>query len=97
MNTELQTTNPAEAFRAVAAERFHAAADMTLHQLCDEFLRLTKLIEAGTIEGDQSSESWAADEEFTDEAKIALRERNIVNGAARARFGMGFDQYDQSF
>lgn len=91
--SELTTIKPADTFRAKAASRFHEAADMTLHQLCDEFVRLTAIIEDGKAE----DESDFGATTYTDEASIALRERNIVNGAARARFGIGFETYDYDF
>jgi hypothetical protein len=92
---ELATTKPAEVFRAGAADLFKATADMSLHELVDEYLRLTQTIEAGKVPA-KSGEEWLSDD-YTDEAKVALRNRNIVNGAARARFGIGFDVHDYDF
>lgn len=94
MSNELQTTSPEEAFRAVAADRLRSAASMTLHELVDEFARLTAAIEAGKTpraEGD-----YGADK-YSDEAKVAVEERKLVNGATRARFGFGFDLYESDF
>lgn len=92
---EITTTKPAEIFRAGAADLFKATADMSLHDLVDEYLRLTEIIEAGKVPV-KDSDDWAPDD-YTDEAKVALRNRNIVNGAARARFGIGFEVHDYDF
>jgi hypothetical protein len=88
------TTNPAEAFRAVAADRFHSAADMTLHELVDEFQRLAKVIHDGTTEQDQDGLYSTT---RTPEAEIAVREQQIINGAARARFAISFSTHDLDF
>lgn len=93
VSNEIQTTSAASQFRSIAADRFKAVADMSLHELCDEFVRLTAIVEAGKTE--DAGEYGATT--YTDEANVALRERNIVNGAARARFGIGFETYDYDF
>jgi hypothetical protein len=86
------TTSPAEAFRDGAAGLLHAVADMSLHDLVDEFQRLTLAVEAGktTVEvGGYPQAKWS------DGAKLAAKQRGLVNGAAKARFGISFDTYDR--
>lgn len=91
---DLTTTKASETFRAKASDVFHAAADMTLHQLVDEYARLTSVIENGKV---TTKHEFGDSEEYSDEALIAQRERNIIVGATRARFGFGFDTYDYDF
>lgn len=89
--TALSTTDFRQTFRDGAATLLHRVADMSLHELVDEYVRLTAVVKAGTLP--------PADGEFgsarlTDEANIAARERQVVNGAAKSRFGISFDPYD---
>ena len=86
---ELQTTVPADRFRAVAADRLRSAADMTLHQLVDEFQRLTLMIE-GNIEG------GAAYAKLNAVGELAARERSVIVGTAKARFGIAFYEHDRA-
>jgi hypothetical protein len=88
----VQTTTPKDTFRAKAAERLHAVADMTLHELVDEFARLTAVINAGEVTR-EPSEGYLPTK-YSDEALLAFEERKLVLGATRARFGFGFDTYD---
>lgn len=89
MGTELETPDYRAKFQKVAAQRLHEAADMTLHELVDEFLRLSKLVAANLVR-----ETSGYQINFNDTAKLALRERNIINGAARGRFGLSLETYD---
>lgn len=91
MSTDLQTADFRQTFRAVAADRFHSAADMSLHELVDEFRRLSAVIEANLVKTQDGSFERTTP---NDAGKVAARERNIINGAARARFGLSFDVYD---
>ena len=95
MTNELQTTDPIMAFRAIAADRLHVAADMSLHDLVDEFLRLTAVMEANAIVIDP--DDIYRDTKLNDAGELASRERNIVTDAARARFGVSFAAYDSQF
>ena len=90
MNALVEIT-PSEAFRNAAADLLKDSAEMTLHELVDEYLRLTEVMDAGVIE---SGEEYRTT--FNDEAKLAMRKRNVINGAARARFGVGFESYDRA-
>lgn len=90
---DIVKSNPAETFRSVAADRLRSAADMSLHELVDEFSRLTEVINNGETERSTSTHTV----QYTDEALVAFEERKLVNGATRARFGFGFDIYDSGF
>lgn len=92
-HTELSTASPAETFREGAADLLHAVADMSLHELVDDFLRLSKAIEAGRIESTTSGNYTPA--RWTAAALLAMKQRLLVNGAARARFGISFESYDR--
>lgn len=89
----IATTSPAEAFRTGASGLLHAVADMSLHDLVDEYQRLTLAIEAGKIvkddRGGYPQTSW------NDAAKLAAKQRGLVNGAAKARFGISFETHDR--
>jgi len=91
---DLTLTSAAETFRANAAGHFHDAADMTLHQLVDEYQRLALIVEAGTTE---KNEDGFYAPELTPEAELASRQQQIINGAARARFAISFSSHDLSF
>lgn len=94
MSTAVQTATPTQTFRSIASDRLRSVADMSLHNLVDEFVRLTAVIDSGELpkaEGDYSNTK------YSDEAKVAIEERKLVNGATRARFGFGFDLYDADF
>jgi hypothetical protein len=82
----------AERAQAEAPERLHQVADATLHELVDEYVALTKVIADGT-----TSKADGYGNEFSDEAKVAIQNRGIVNGAARARFGIEFSEHDACF
>ncbi|UJW87925.1 hypothetical protein [Devosia sp. SL43] len=94
MSTAVQTTNPTETFRSIAADRLRSVADMSLHNLVDEFVRLTSAIEAGEL---PKADGEYGAPKYSDAAKVAIEERKLVNGATRARFGFGFDLYDADF
>jgi hypothetical protein len=86
---ELTKTTPAEQFRAKAAGLMFDTASMTLHQLVDEFVRLTDAMDANMVEGEHR-------QELNEAGELAARERRLVNAAARCRFGISFDAYDRS-
>lgn len=92
---DLIATNPAEAFRAKAAEGLISAAGMTLHQLVDEYVRLTEVIEANVVKT-ADDEEWGA-RTLNDVGKLASRERGLIDGAAKVRFGISFAEYDRTF
>ena len=84
----LTTTTPAEAFRAKAADLLIEGAGMTLHELVDEFQRLTTVMD----------ENVKADDTYrrlNEVGELAKRERLIVLGSARSRFGITFEGYDR--
>lgn len=88
--TDVTTTDAETAFRAKASSVFHSAADKSLHELCDEYVRLSAVITDGTIVGTDEYRQI----EHTPEAKVAIHERQVINAASRARFGIGFSEYD---
>lgn len=90
------TTSPAETFRATAATSLVTAAGMNLHELVDEYLRLTKVIEANTVKPLEGEDDWGG-RKLNDAGKLAARERGIIDGAAKVRFGITFDEYDRTF
>lgn len=94
MATELTATKPADAFRDGASGLLHAVADMSLHDLVDEFQRLSIAIEDGRIEGEDAGAYRPV--RWSDAAQLAMKQRLLVNGAARARFGISFESYDRN-
>ena len=85
----LTTTTPAEAFRAKAADLMISGAQMSLHQLVDEYQRLTGIMDENLREDDKGYER------LNEVGELAKRERQIVLGSARSRFGITFDSYDR--
>lgn len=85
-------TDAAGRAQAEAANRLHQVADMTLHQLVDEFMSLTAAIKAGTTENPTTYST-----SYSDDALVAIQNRNIVNGAIRARFGIEIDTFSGPF
>lgn len=88
--TELTTTTPADAFRAKASRLMIDTAEMTLHQLVDEFARLTDVMDANSIKSEDNYRSM-----LNEAGELAARERRMVVGAARCRFGISFDAFDR--
>jgi len=91
MNAALTTTSAKDAFRAVAADRMVTAAGLTLHELVDEYARLQAIISAGTSSSDDPEDYGV---KYSDAAKMAISEAAIINGAAKARFGIMFNSFD---
>lgn len=87
---DLTTTTPADAFRAKASNLMVETAGMTLHQLVDEFQRLTLLMDANSVKGEDGYGPT-----LSEDGELAARERRIVVAASRARFGISFDTYDR--
>lgn len=83
---ELTKTNPDIAFRAQAADNMIDAANMTAHQLLDRFIELSGEIEDGTTTSDGERDYGRV--EVSPDAHVAHRNRDIVAGAMRARFGV---------
>lgn len=91
MNTAVTVPEtPAQIFRAKASSLMTDAASMTLHQLVDEFVRLSEVVESNSKEVEDSYRK-----ELTDVGKVAFRERQVINAAARACFGVGFNTFDR--
>lgn len=90
-NAVATTPTPAQDFRSKAAGLLVQAADMSLHQLVDEFLRLSEVMEAN-----QADEDGLHRPKLNDIGELALRQRNLINGAARARFGLSFETWDRA-
>lgn len=87
--TSLTTTTPAEQFRAKAQGLFIDVAKMSLHELVDEFQRLTTVMDENVETTENNGKL------FNETAGVALRERRLVQGAARARFGISLDAFDR--
>lgn len=88
----IAVSNAAQRAQAEASGRLHQVADATLHELVDEYVALTKVINDGTT---PKADGYGSD--FSDEARIAMQNRGLVNGAARARFGIEFSEHDSNF
>jgi hypothetical protein len=86
--TELTTTSPAEQFRRKASGLLVDVAEMELHELVDEFQRLSNILDQNMVEGDDYPK-------LNDVGELALREQRLVNGAIRARFGLSLETYDR--
>lgn len=81
--------SPAETFRAKASNLMKDTASMTLHELVDEFARLTGVMD----------ENLDHDEDYpklNQTGQLAERERKLVNGAIRCRFGLHMDSFDRA-
>lgn len=83
------TTTPADQFRAKASGLFVDVAKMTLHELVDEFQRLTQIMD------DNVTNEPGEGKKFNEIAELASRERRLITGAGRARFGITFDAFDR--
>lgn len=88
--SQIMKTNPADAFRAKATGLMIECANMTLHQLVDEFQRLTEIIDANSEQGEDGYGT-----KLTETGEMASRERRLVSGTARARFGISFEAWDR--
>lgn len=88
--TALTTTTPAEAFRAKAANLLTIAANMTLHELVDEFQSLTTVMDENMTKATDGNY-----QKLNEVGQLAKRERNIITGTAKARFGIFFDSFDR--
>ena len=86
MTNEIQTTSAEASFRAIAADRMVSAANMTLHELLDEYQRLSGIIAAERLPADP--DEYGA--KYSEAGKLAINVLAIVNGAARVRFGINF-------
>lgn len=76
-------------FAAIAADRMKAAADMSLHELVDEFVRLNAVVSENLISSDLDDGSdFAPTPRLNAIGMIADAERRVINGAARARFSL---------
>jgi hypothetical protein len=90
MNSLVVAQKPEQQFRSQAAELMVDAANMTLHQLVDEFVRLSNVIDENCTRTD---DGYGVD--FNDTAKLADRQRRIITTASRARFGVDFQPFDR--
>lgn len=81
--------NVADSFRGKATGLMNQASNMTLHELVDDFQRLSAVMEANISE-DEMGRMIA-----NDIAKMAGREQKMVNAAAAMRFGLTFRAYDR--
>lgn len=83
--------SPANAFRAKASGLMTDAAHMTLHQLVDEYVRLCEVVEANS----EADPEQTYRKTMNATAKAAYRERQMINVAARSRFGLTFEPFDR--
>lgn len=91
MNAVAKTT-PADAFRSKASGLLVDAANMTLHQLVDEFQRLTAVMDEN-VESPEDASTYAR---LNDAGELASRERRVITAASRARFGINFEAFDRN-
>lgn len=91
MTNALTTTSPADTFRASASGLLAKVSKLSLHELVDEFMRLTAFMDANSTPNEGGYGIT-----LSDEGQIAFRQREIVNGASKARFGISFNAYDRS-
>ena len=78
-------------FRQQASGLMTEASNLTLHQLVDEFVRLSNLIDANCVPRDDGYGLA-----YNDAAKLADRQRKMITTASRARFGVDFEPFDRS-
>lgn len=91
MTTDIATTNALDRYRTNFSANIKAAADMHIHDLLDNFQRLTKIIDAHeTTYEKHIGRTW------DEEGQLAIRERNIYASVANARFGITFNAYEPS-
>ncbi len=86
----LTTTSPAEVFRSQAQDQMVSVANMTLHELVDEFVRLSEIVDRET-----TFEADVYKMTVSDAGQLADRQRRMVNAATRSRFGISLDVYDR--
>lgn len=91
-STELKTTSPQDEFRARASDIMIEAATLSLHGLVDEFQRLTGLMAANL----EPAEDDNYGPHYNHVGQVALRHRDLIRTAARARFGLDLDAFDQA-
>ena len=91
--SDLTTITPAETFRAKASGLMVEAANMTLHQLVDEFMRLSGVMDENCIHEDDSHASYLR---LNERGEVAERERKVIVAASRARFGITLEAFDRN-
>ncbi|KQT54595.1 hypothetical protein ASG43_03145 [Aureimonas sp. Leaf454] len=64
---------------------------MTLHELVDEYVRLCEVVEANSAVDPENTYRKA----LNAAGKVAYRERQMINVAARSRFGLTFEPFDR--
>ena len=80
-----------KAYRGIFVDRATRALSMSLHELVDEFKRLTELISTDTSINEEGRK------EYGETALLSFRERNIFSSIANARFGISLaDSYNDS-
>lgn len=93
--TEISTTDELNlvrtTFREAATNKLHDAANMTLHELVDEYVRLSDVIDADSYEN--SEHPYVR---YGATAQLAIRNRLVILAASKARFGIMFSTYDRS-
>lgn len=87
---QLTTITPADTFRAKSSGLLVEAANMPLHGLVDEFLRLTTVMDADFVTDDENPYG-----KLGDAGELAARERKVVIAATRARFGLHLEPFDR--
>lgn len=90
-NAVTVSEGPTKLFREKAGDLMIVAAQMTLHQLVDEFVRLCEVIEANSEDAPEGSYG----KQLNDTAQIASRKQRIISAAVRARFGISLHPFDR--
>lgn len=91
MKNELAKYSAIETYRTIVADRVKAAADMDIHQLLDEFVRLTGVVNANTTRDEDGRP------EYSEAGFLAIKERQVFATLASARFGVSLASDDGSY
>lgn len=88
MANEIEKASAIDIYRGIVADRAKTAADMTLHQLVDEFQRLTEIIDKDRSFDDADRKVYSV------AGIVAIKERHVFSSMASARFGISLAAYD---
>ncbi|MGN6534094.1 MAG: hypothetical protein ACTHKQ_00010 [Mesorhizobium sp.] len=91
MRNALAHYSAIDTYRSIFSERVKTAADMSLHELVDEFARLTEVIKANTTRDDDGTPT------YTEAGHLAIKERQVFASVASARFGISLASDDGTY
>jgi signal transduction histidine kinase len=97
MANAIEKKSAVQTYRDGFSRHVKAAADMTLHELVDQFQRLTKVVNDNTAYDEMQRPK------YNEAAILALKERKIFASVANARFGLslaadsGVSEYDDTW